>query len=287
MPKPKPNQITAFRQFQKRQQTYEKRYQKHLLKYLSATYYQAAKMVAVNGTRINLAEISNNSQLEKVLTSLYKTVTLKEAKIAHDETVMPLEGVKIQKKDLIDDLLGMLSPSNRGVVNIWRSLLDNFIQVRLTNRITRINQYTAERIAKIIEEGMFEGLGQEEVARMIRREARGNINVNRSRNIARTETVVASNQGKYMSANSSNLVMKKKWIPASDARTRRSHKDMLGRDWIPLNDDFAILNTELGTLEPALYPGDERLSAGNVINCRCAIVFEPIRDMNGNLVRKR
>lgn len=284
MPKPSATQLTEFNQFQRRQTLYEKRYQVRIFKHLKRSYNAAADLIAEQGT--NVIYKADQEELVKVFQALYSDVTLKEAKISYREVLQPLEGNRLQKKDIIDDLIGILNPQGRGLVNIWRSLLDNFLQVRLTNRITLISRTTEERIYKLIEQGMFEGLGQEELARLIRREAGGNLNINRSRNIARTETVVAANQGKYLAAQSSNLVMQKKWVPAKDARTRRSHRDMLNRDWIGLNEDFAILNMELGTLEPAKHPGDDRLSAGNVINCRCSLIFQPVRDMNGNLIRK-
>lgn len=290
MPKPSTLQIRQFKDFERRQQIYERKYQRYFLTYLSQAYTAAAKQYKETG----VFTFQQNDRLDKILTKLYKEVIIKEAVIAYNEVLEPLEGNRlslkakegIKTKDVIDDLINILSPNNRGLINIWQSLLNNFLQVRLSNRITRIHRTTEERISKIIEEGIFEGWGQEETARVIRKEARGEINLNRSRVIARTETVISANQGKYISAQSSNLVMQKKWIPAKDQRTRRSHIDMLNREWIPLEDDFWLAN-EQGMLEAALYPGDERLSAGNTINCRCSIVFEAKRDATGSLIRKR
>jgi hypothetical protein len=288
MPKPSRNQIAAFKQYEKRQQIYEKRYQKQFFKYLRKTYNDAANYIKENGVvGYDFYKISDNEALEKIFFTLFRYVTINEAKIGYEEMVLPYEeDNRLQKKDIIDDIVGLFSGRNTNLIRMWQSLLDNFLEVRLTGRISRINQTTNERIARIIENGLLEGLGQEDIAREIRKEAGSNINVNRSRYIARTETVVAANQGKYLSARSSRLVMKKKWMPAVDARTRHSHRDMLNRDWIGLEEDFAIMNQELGVLEPALYPGDARLSAANVINCRCTLVCEPQRDSNGNLIIK-
>lgn len=281
MPKPSTAQIQNFRQFQRRQLVAEKRYTKPFFTYLKSCYYSAARQF-LKGESITI----DKTKLEKILTRLYTQTTLTEAKHEYKEVIAPLEeGNRLQKKDFIDDLASLLSNNNRGLINIWRSLLDQFVQVRLTNKITMITRTTEERIARIIEEGMFEGQGQEEVARRIRKEASSDINKHRARSIARTETVVSANQGKYLAAKSSNLVLQKKWLPANDARTRRSHIDMLNREWIGLDEMFWIANAD-GYLEEALYPGADTLSASNLINCRCALITEVVRDVNGNLIRK-
>ena len=294
MPKPTKAQIHSFKLFQKRVTRYEKRFQKHFFLYLRKTYNDAARYYKDNGA-FHFSEINDPERLEKIFRMLYSTVTLNEAVQAYKEVVEPLNvntpslkevNVDIEKKDIINDLIEILNPEGRGLINMWRSLLDDFLTVRLTNRITMINRTTEERIHKIIEESIFDGLGAEETARKIRRESGASLNVHRSRNIARTEVIVSANQGKYMAAQSSNLVMEKGWHAARDARTRHSHRDMLERDMIPLEDDFWVAN-DLGVLEPALFPGDERLSASNVVNCRCSIVFKPKRDENGNLQRKK
>jgi hypothetical protein len=290
------NQITAFKQGQRRQAIYEKRYAKQFYNYLRKCYYDSAREIEIRG--VNARIEFDNAKLENIFRKLFKRVTIQEAKITYQEHSAMFDSVnRVGKKDIIDDLANLFSGTNTNLIRVWRSLLDEFIEVRLTGRIQRINHTTQERIRKIIEDGLFEGLGQEDVARLIRQEAKSNINTHRSRAIARTETVVASNQGRYMSAMSSDLKMKKKWIPVQDARTRdgfnernnsreANHLIMLQKDWIPLEDDFLVPNKN-GIQEPAKYPGDERLSAGNVINCRCAVVFEAMRDSDGDLILKR
>ena len=294
MPKPNRQQTHSFKLFQKRVTRYEKRFQKHFFLYLRKTYNDAARYYKENGA-FHFSEISDPERLEKIFRTLYTTVTLNEAIQAYKEVVEPLNvntpslkevNIDIEKKDIINDLIEILNPEGRGLINMWRSLLDDFLTVRLTNRITMINRTTEERIHKIIEESIFDGLGAEETARKIRKESGANLNVNRSRNIARTEVITASNNGKYMAAQSSNLEMQKKWHPANDARTRHSHRAMLDAPWIDLKQDFWLAN-EFGVLEPAKHPCDERLSASNVVNCRCALTFKPKRDEEGNLIRKR
>lgn len=280
------NQRQSFKLFERRQQQYEKRYTKAFYAYLRKTYFAAARYYAKNG-RFIFNEVADNEQLEKIFTRLYKQITLEEAKNAYNEVIAPLSEDKttLKTKDIINDLIDILSPNNRGLINMWQSLLDNFLTIRLTNRITLINNTSNERISRIIEDSIFEGLGAEQVARRIRKEANASLNKTRSRAIARTEVVTAQNQGRYMAAQSSSLEMEKAWQPAIDARTRPSHRAMLNNPWKPLNEDFWLAN-DFGVLEPAKHPMDERLSASNVINCRCCLTFRAKRDENGNLIPK-
>lgn len=300
MPRPTRNQIAQTRAFQRRQARAEKIYTTKIFRYLRKCYYSAAREVQNNGINADTYAVLDYEQLSNLFTKLYTKVILDEAKIAYKENILPYEeNSRLQKKDFIDDFAELISGSNSNLIRMWRSLLDEFIEVRLTGKIQRINQTTQEAIRKLIEKGIFEGLGQDDIARLIRNETRRlgsngtSILMNRARAIARTETVVSANQGKYISALSSNLQMKKKWLPVLDARTRdggpgreANHRIMANKDWIPLKEDFRVPD-EYGVEELASYPGDQRLSAGNVINCRCSIVFEPMRDSSGSLIRKR
>lgn len=300
MPKPNRNHIAQFRAFQRRQARQEKIYTTRFFRYLRKCYYSAAREVEKNGFNADTYAVLDYEQLSGLLTKLYRKIILDEAKIAYKEIILPYEeSNRLQTKDFIDDIAELLGGSNSNLIRMWRSLLDEFVEVRLTGKIQRINQTTQETIRKLIEKGLFEGLGQGDIARLIRNETRRlgsngtSILMNRARAIARTETVVSANQGRYISALSSNLEMKKKWLPVQDARTRdggpgreANHRIMANKDWIPLKQDFRVPD-EYGIEENAKYPGDDRLSAGNVINCRCSVIFEPMRDSNGSLIRKR
>src|SRR5690606_25069512 len=111
-------------------------------------------------------------------------------------------------------------------------------------------------------------------------------NRNRSLAIARTETITAANQGKYMSAISSKYVMLKKWLPAkNDGRNRPSHLAMYDNDWIEIDSLFYVANAD-GVLEQGRFPCDVTLSASNCVNCRCIIIFKIKTDENGRPIRK-
>jgi len=263
--------------FIKRQQVYERKYKKQFYAWLISVNNSAAKAY-IDGTDYDI----QHAKLESIYRKLYNDITINEATLQWNEFDDPT--VK-QQKDLIDVLAGVFSPNNNDVpISLWRSLLNDFLTVRIAGRITSVEQTTRERIAVLIQRGIEAGLGARDVAKTIRDDK--DFNKNRSLTIARTETVTSANQGKYMSALSSPYVKIKKWLPFADKRTRPTHLDFIDRPFVEMEQLFYLQNMQTGALESARYPCDNTLSAGNSINCRCVIVFENKKDENGRLIRK-
>lgn len=94
----------------------------------------------------------------------------------------------------------------------------------------------------------------------------------RAQTIAITEIGKAGSFSSFETANQigidNNLVLKKKWIPVADERTRINHAAMLGKPAIPMNEPFIVGG------ERMMRPRDTNASAGNIIRCRCALVYE-------------
>lgn len=264
--------------FINRQKIYENKYKKQFYAYLQLVNNSAATAYA-NGS---MSYDIHHNKLESIYRKLYNDVTLNEAEIQWNEFDDPQ--VK-QQKDLIDVFASVFAPNTNDVpINLWRSLLTDFLTVRIAGRITKVEQTTRERIAVLIERGISEGLGAREVAKTIRDDKE--FNKNRALTIARTETVTSANQGKYMAALSSPYVKIKKWLPFADKRTRPTHLDFVDRPFVEMDQLFYLQNMQTGALEGALYPCDSSLSAGNTVNCRCIVVFENKKDENGRLIRK-
>lgn len=274
------SQESLHKAFLNRTRAYEKRYQKQFYRYLASVNYAIAKDIQENGFNVDIDSYLDYQRIENIYKKLYSNVTINEAKIewnSYDFT----QGIK--QKDLLDDLLGILAPNENQPITFWRRLLNDFLELRIAGRITQVNTTTRRRIANIVEQGIEEGLGADEVARNIRAD-RG-YNRNRSLAIARTETITAANQGIYLSAMSTPYVMEKYWSPTRDSRTRPSHLDMSDRPAIDLNALFWVANAD-GDLEQALYPCAETLTASNTVNCRCRMVARAKRDENGRPIRK-
>jgi hypothetical protein len=105
--------------------------------------------------------------------------------------------------------------------------------------------------------------------------------------IVRTETNKAANTGSMVAATDTGIAMDKKWISTQDNRTRRiprdqyDHLDMNGRI-VGMNERFVVPSTK--SVDAMLYPGDPAASVGNLVNCRCCVVFVPHRDGEGEPV---
>ncbi len=93
----------------------------------------------------------------------------------------------------------------------------------------------------------------------------------RAMTIAQTEThnamMYASQAGAEKVANDNGLVMKKRWVPVQDTRTRDAHAAMAGTPAIPLDQDFTVNGEHMAR------PGDPRGSASNVVRCRCVLAY--------------
>lgn len=279
MSKPTRKEIQEHKQFLRRQKVFEKKYQRQFYKYLASVNYAVARWITENGFNINPDQFLKYENVERIYRKLYTEVTLSEATLQWESFN---DGIK--QKDLLDDFARILSPGESQPISLWRRLLNDFITVRIAGRITEVNTTTRKRIAFLIEKGIEEGLGASEVATLIRKD-RG-YNRNRSLAIARTETVTAGNQGKYLAAVSSPYVKEKFWLPVDEpSRTRPSHLDMLDRPYVELDQPFYVANSD-GFLEQAQYPCDSSLSASNTVNCRCMLLLRNKTNEEGRPIRK-
>ncbi len=103
--------------------------------------------------------------------------------------------------------------------------------------------------------------------------------------IARTETIKAANFGAVQGAKKTGFETEKLWIAARDNRTRRiprdnySHLAMNGKT-VPMDQPFLVpmLN---GGFDEVMQPGDPKADSGDVIQCRCTVGFNVIRDTMG------
>ncbi len=281
MPKLTPEEIRRHREFLRRQEQYEKQYVGDFFRYLERVYDLAARTIEEEGVEAYLSQIDNlqlTRLLSRIYSRLYRDITIKEAKIERSH----LEG-ESDTKDIIDDLAAGAPFTQGGTVTLWRGLLRDFLQVRIATRISQVTETTVRHITRIIQEELGEGSGPLEIARRIRKFT--GFNRNRSIAIARTETATSQNQGKYMAAQSSDLVLTKRWIPTNDGKTRHSHREFLNSPFIDLDAVFVVSKRKGGS-ETARYPGDSTLSAENTVNCRCGISFRPKRNPDGSLMRR-
>lgn len=138
-------------------------------------------------------------------------------------------------------------------------------------RINGITENTRNHLRQALETGIDEGMGIEEIARMISG-SRKIAGIQRARVIARTEIISASNKGSLEGAKQLGLDLDKEWIATRDDRTRRTPNDKYDH-WsadgqtVGINEKFIIQGRTRS--EGLRFPGDPAGSPGNVIMCRC------------------
>jgi len=168
-----------------------------------------------------------------------------------------------------------------GFNELLTRLMNNYFLVELLNTVEDITAYTRDKIRDIMIAAYAAGKSFTDITNEIT--ATG-FTANRARLIARTETVTAANQGAMFSVATTGLKLNKIWISAQDNRTRRRPRDKFDHLHMdgklvgyedPFNVDGEIMQ----------QPGDRKhgASKGNIINCRCAVGFQPVRE-NGKLV---
>jgi len=150
-------------------------------------------------------------------------------------------------------------------------------------RIISVRQTLIESIIKVIAEGYEQNLTVADITRNLQNKF-GWYKAQALR-IARTETTTATNLATVLAAENSEYELQKTWISAQDNRTRRPPKspyDHLDMNGVTVDADrpFFVSGEELE------YPGAPNGKAGNIINCRCKVVFTIKEDENGLPIRK-
>lgn len=180
----------------------------------------------------------------------------------------------------------------------WTREVLEFLSREGLRMVTTISGNTRDLLLKVVNEaiqqGVNEGMGAEEVARLVEARLRDEgytYTRYRAERIARTETIRAANMGHMAGAKSLEFEVSKVWISAKDHRTRRipddewDHWRMDGQT-VDFEEPFTS-TSKRGVQIGANQPGDAKAPAGFTINCRCRVAFEPKRDGDGRLIRKR
>ena len=143
------------------------------------------------------------------------------------------------------------------------NLFDADIEMRattasLTQRITRINDTTKDKINSIIESWIEEGKTLTEIKDLIKEQR--NVMKSRAQMIAQTETTSAMNSGsmKYYELSG---VEKKEWLSVQDEFVRDQHQ--IDGEVVKAGSKFS---------NGLMFPGDPSGTPDNIINCRCTLL---------------
>ena len=157
----------------------------------------------------------------------------------------------------------------------WYQEMVNYFRLIGGTKVTGIDETTAEKVRNLLANILGQNLSRREQAKLFE-ETLNDPAFNRARSlvIARTESTTAANFGINMGAESSDYEVQKFWINTKDKRTRRSHL-LMTQDRIAINQPFIVGGV------PMMYPGEVGAPAAEVVNCRCVMATEAIKDADG------
>lgn len=137
-----------------------------------------------------------------------------------------------------------------------------------------VNASVKDDLGKALRETAEQGLTNDEAAERVRL-ALGEAGETRARLVARTEITGALNAGHAASRAdlaARGLVTGQRWLCIVDDDTRPEHRAANGQR-VNVGADFTVGG------ERCSFPGDQRLSAAQRCNCRCAVVsITPLDD---------
>jgi len=165
----------------------------------------------------------------------------------------------------------------------FETVIMNWLNTNAGLRIVSVHSTLIDAIIKVIADGYENNLSVAEITRNLQN--RFGWFKYQALRIARTETTTATNLATVLAAENSEYQLQKTWISAQDNRTRRPPKspfDHLDMNGVKVDADrpFLVGGEELE------YPGAPNGTSGNIINCRCKVVFTIKEDDNGLPIRK-
>lgn len=147
--------------------------------------------------------------------------------------------------------------------NVANPKVEEAIQKRAKKLADYITDTTSRQVTSAVSAGRKAGMGVGQISNLINKAVFGGVAENRSRLIARTETVGAMNEGEFDTAKNSGVMQEKEWLTQGDDRVRDTHAALDGVR-IPIKDDFD---------NGLSYPGDQSGPADEVIQCRCTLLY--------------
>jgi hypothetical protein len=164
-------------------------------------------------------------------------------------------------------------------LQVTNSLFNKFVEENGLNKATFINQTTDDelksKLRQIISDGISNGDTLNTTKKAIQ-DAVGEVYDGfegyRAERLAKTETTMSVNGGSFLTANASGMDTKE-WLSTRDDRTRGNNpKDEF--DHVDADGEIVGIDEPFtATGEDLMYPGDPNGSAGNIISCRCSVIF--------------
>ena len=181
-------------------------------------------------------------ELDKAVEQAY-SISREDIQKAYDT------GVEIGNKDLSEVGVSFNIPPDPSALE--------FLEGYSLDLIKGIGEDLKKEVKRVVREGLIQGKGTRSIAKDLKNVLKRK--EWRLHTIARTETLRASNYGRYDTWKRSRVVVGKEWVTAFDDRTC-PECELCNGDQAPINKPF-----NCGVLMPPLHP-----------NCRCTAI--PILD---------
>jgi hypothetical protein len=156
----------------------------------------------------------------------------------------------------------------------------NYFRLIGGTKVAGIDDTTRNIVKNLLANILGQNLSRRDQAKLFE-ESLNDPAFNRARSlvIARTESTTAANLwNQRWVLESSDYEVVKFWINTKDKRTRLSHLAMT-QDRIGLNQPFLVLDPKTNEVTEMMYPGDVAAPAKEVVNCRCVMATEAIKEM--------
>jgi HK97 family phage portal protein len=149
-----------------------------------------------------------------------------------------------------------------GISDALRAKLEKLIE----EAARVITDETLSEIQAVLREATGTNLTVQEIANALKDKLVDQMPDVRARRIARTETGMLENAGNLEGFKEQEFVNRKGWLCSFVEKSRDAHIEADGQE-VGIDEDFKVGGESLE------YPGDRRggASAGNVINCLCAV----------------
>lgn len=155
----------------------------------------------------------------------------------------------------------------------WEDVLNGWLNNKLGSKVTSISGTFKEWVMSEITEGLNKYQGVEKIVQSISKDVLskyGEIADWQVRRIVQTETLTAMNVSSEESVKSLKVPYTKTWVIAGN-NTRQAHLEM---DGVTIGEDeLFVVGGEL-----MAHPMDDSngATAGNIINCSCGIIHNPV-----------
>lgn len=224
---------------------------------INRQYMDAASLLAQGVQDVEHAVNLQTTRLRKILRAHYRRVALtagRQATISFDPA-----------KSMGDEF--------------WNEI-NKFIALNTGRKIKSMQDTTKNVISKTIKFGVHQGETNTEIATRLRKKGK-TLSKFQALRIARTETHGMYNSATEASVKDTGLKFIRVWSTTVDARTRRRKKGK-GFDHLMVNGQKRKQNEPFDVSgEKLMFPGDPngnpKSSAGNIINCRCVLIYEQDR----------